>query len=539
MTNQIRLSLGIFALALLLVHGVEPAINQSLDRWQVIPLMTNEILSARLRVLRVASAADENWMILEMENLTSKPLSVQQTWFGLDAERRDPVTDRLLASGGLTPGSVFRGVITSGVVRVSANLWPAVSAGLGCPPQTGIKIVATARLGLMTDNGHFTSTPSSFTFNWIYPDAAGISAMKARLKHLLRNRQYQFAHGNQLRTLFAIPEAADDPTAGELLDGLKTRQNTVDGRNVIASQLGRRFANDPNVVAFVFEDLKKGKLDDVLGQGIWNPVFVPSLVDNFEKTGDHATLAYVLGPHRGDWGSNTQVVARLSAALLKHRTLLATNVSQLGTNDLFAWAAGAHEASIIGERGLLKILATALDDQRMAIHPHEKELANIPDRRRVCDHALEAIAAVMGISIYEEYGLRRGVLGLEPQADFNRAIGDLKKRIATVDAQQQSFSFKQVALTTEQRKQLDLAIGSMNLQKKADIPCENLHDAAALLWRSINIAIVDQPAAAEYRGFFVFSRLDWAKKDDGTFRSGFAVEKGTGRIYRWEDRSSQ
>jgi len=46
------------------------------------------------------------------------------------------------------------------------------------------------------------SSPRGFTFNWNYPDAAGISAMKARLKHLLRNPQYQFAHGNQLRTLF-------------------------------------------------------------------------------------------------------------------------------------------------------------------------------------------------------------------------------------------------------------------------------------------------------------------------------------------------
>lgn len=539
MTNQIKCLLGIFALAPLLVHGVEPAINQSLDRWQTIPLMTNEILSARLQVLRVASAADENWMILEMENLTSKPLCIQQTWFGLDAERRDLLTDKLLASGGLGPGSAFGGVVTSGVVMVTSNLWPWISAGLGCPPKTGLKIVATVRLDLMTSNGHFTSSPRDVTFNWTYPDAAGISAMKARLKQLLRNPQYQFAHGDQLRTLFAIPEAADDLTAAELLDGLKTRQNTVDGRNVIAIQLGRRFANDPDGVAFVCEDLKKGKLDDVLGQGIWNPVFIPILVDSFERTGDHATLAYVLGAHRGDWASNTQFAARLSAALLKHRTLLATNVSQLATNDLFAWAACAHEASIVGDRGLLKILAPALDDQRMAIHPHEKELANIPDRRRVCDHALEAIAAIMGISIYEEYGLRRGALGLEPMADCNRAIADLKKRISSLDAQQRSFSFRQVTLSTEQRKQLDLAIGSMRLQKKTDMPCENLQGAAALLWRSINIAIVDPPAAAEHRGFFVFSRLDWAKKDDGTFRSGFAVEKGNGNIYRWEDTNTR
>ena len=157
-------------------------------------------------------------------------------------------------------------------------------------------------------------------------------------------------------------------------------------------------------------------------------------MDNFEKTGDSSALAYVLGSHRGDWASDTQVVARLSAALLKHRPLLARNVSRLGTNDLFAWAASAHEAAIIGDRGLLRILAPALDDERMAIHPHENEMANMPDRRRMSDHALEAIASIMGISVYQEYGLHRGRLGLEPLTNCNRAIADVKKRMSELDS---------------------------------------------------------------------------------------------------------
>jgi hypothetical protein len=74
----------------------------------------------------------------------------------------------------------------------------------------------------------------------------------------------------------------------------------------------------------------------------------------------------------------------------------------------------------------------------------------------------------------------------------------------------------------------------MKLQKRTDTRCESIEDAAALLWRSINIA-GSNPAAAEYREFLAFSRLDSAKKDDQSFRSGFAVRKGTGDIYRWED----
>src|SRR5207249_11798223 len=94
---------------------------------------------------------------------------IQQTWFGLDAERRDLITDKAICSGSLGPGSVFGGVITSGVVRVSSKIWPWVSDGLGCPPKSGLKVVACLRLDLMTGSGHFASPSRGFAFNWIYP----------------------------------------------------------------------------------------------------------------------------------------------------------------------------------------------------------------------------------------------------------------------------------------------------------------------------------------------------------------------------------
>ena len=55
---------GAFALLLSMVHRADAA-SQPRDRWQTIPLISNEVLSARLQVLRVASAADRDWMILE------------------------------------------------------------------------------------------------------------------------------------------------------------------------------------------------------------------------------------------------------------------------------------------------------------------------------------------------------------------------------------------------------------------------------------------------------------------------------------------
>ena len=79
------------------------AANQSAGRWQTIPLMRNEVIAAQLNVLRECSVADRDWIVLEIENLTDKPVSIQQTWLGLDAERRDLVTDKPLGTGSLTP----------------------------------------------------------------------------------------------------------------------------------------------------------------------------------------------------------------------------------------------------------------------------------------------------------------------------------------------------------------------------------------------------------------------------------------------------
>ena len=120
----------------------------------------------------------------------------------------------------------------------------------------------------------------------------------------------------------------------------------------------------------------------------------------------------VLNPHRADWASDNQVVKRLSAALIKHRPLLGENVKDLSPKDLGAWSEAAFEAGIIGDKALLGIFVDALDDQRMPIQPHISSAPLLPGRKRVCDHALDAIGNIMGISVTKDYGLRLGDTGL-------------------------------------------------------------------------------------------------------------------------------
>lgn len=97
-----------------------------------------------------------------------------------------------------------------------------------------------------------------------------------------------------------------------------------------------------------------------------------------------------------------------------------------------------REAGMIGDRGLLPILAPALDDHRMALAPGDESRMSIrPDRLRVSDYALEAIAATLGIPVRADYRLHMDESGLEPLADCRRAIADMKKRLAALETLRQ------------------------------------------------------------------------------------------------------
>lgn len=103
-----------------------------------------------------------------------------------------------------------------------------------------------------------------------------------------------------------------------------------------------------------------------------------------------------------------------------------------------------------------------------------------------------------------------------------------------------AHGFQYVSLSEMQQKVLDNAIDRLALVKQTKAQTRSIDRAVLHLWKTINIAAVRTPrACAEYKGFFWFSRLDTAKPDDQTFRSGFAVKKGTGDIFRWEEPNPQ
>jgi hypothetical protein len=103
-----------------------------------------------------------------------------------------------------------------------------------------------------------------------------------------------------------------------------------------------------------------------------------------------------------------------------------------------------------------------------------------------------------------------------------------------------THGFQYVTLSETQQKVLDATIDRLALDKQTKAQTRSIDRAILYLWKTINIAVIQTPrACAEYKGFFWFSRLDTAGPDDQTFRSGIAVRKGTGNIYRWEEPKPQ
>jgi hypothetical protein len=101
-------------------------------------------------------------------------------------------------------------------------------------------------------------------------------------------------------------------------------------------------------------------------------------------------------------------------------------------------------------------------------------------------------------------------------------------------ARQLGSPFRVVPVTPEISRACDAALKRMTLLSRVEgkAPRDSIEAARRLIWRSVNIATAG--ACVEYRGWYFFSGLNSARPDDGRFKSGLAVKKGTAEIHRWE-----
>jgi hypothetical protein len=339
--------------------------------------------------------------------------------------------------GDMTGGVIYIGKLPPGKTKADQRgVFEAGLASLGLPPKRGYHVELTPKADVLLADGTRFSTADdkrTLSFEFRYPNPEEVESLKSRFKELLAHPDNQFASGYYLDALSQVPEVVDSVTLDELLSMLKSR-SWVDGKGAIMTIAGKRFPNDPRVLAYFVDQLSRDDGDAFFSfpREVWqNPVFVEPLVKRYEKNGSDTMELLQL---RTAWITNSQIVARLSTALLEQHPVLNRNVAGLSGTDLCEWGSAASVAGIIGDKIFLKWLTPALDDKRIV-----PDCTSESDSRprlswtpRVCDCALGAMLMIFdgdSWSAFKKAGIQSWRTKEEDYAAHDKVIANLKERL--------------------------------------------------------------------------------------------------------------
>lgn len=433
------LIISFFGLAeLICLGGNAPTMRT--DRWETFPLWSNAVLSASLKYLPEASLADEDYLYEEFDNHTHAPLDVLQAWLGLPGTRTDQQTHKSVLMGDMTGGVVYHGLLPPGkTTTAGAYIFECGMANLGLPPKQGFHVELTPNGDVqLTDGTRFTSSNNAkLIFEWRYPNASEIESLKSRFKKLLAAPDNQFASGYYLEALAQMPEVYSQATPDELLAALKSH-SWVDGKAGLMEIVGKRFPDDPRLLAYFVDQLSRPDGDAFYSfpREVWpNPIFIEPLVARYERTGREVEE---LQQQRTEWMTNRQVMARLTAAFLKWHPIVKQKVTTLSGEDLCAWSSAVVDAGIIGNTNFLTWLEPALDDRRNIPDCLSKYdlRPRLPWTPRVCDSALGAILMILDgdtSPAFKKAGIKGWRTQKQAHAANDRVISDLKKRLNLPD----------------------------------------------------------------------------------------------------------
>lgn len=434
------------AIALIALHGDA---DQQGDRWKSVILWSNKTLTARVRFLPKASLADEDVLVIELDNQSGFTVDITQALLNVQAVRKNAATGRLVSSGEIGGAGLYGGKLAPGTIMLPQTT---ASPNLGLPPQDGYLVDITVQCEAHLSDGQVFSTPKEgvqFQLEWKYPTPAEIEEAKKRTKTLLANPEWKFDYAYGLTALLEIKEVADSLTVDELLSNLNSRRGSLDGRDLVVGMIAQRFTDDPKVVSYYLERIsandQTAMSDLYRNPKIWNPAWIEALVANYEEKGDFAALS-VLGLHRKDWGAD--IAPAIAGVFIKNDPLLGKKPASLSGHELYEWGNHAAVAGMIGDKSLIPLLAPALDDTRVLERPMTAmDLPNSVSVYRICDKALSAILTILDGNA--EAAFKQA--GVDPESR------DDKERFAAYD--------RVIALTKERLKKLGDGGGGVSTGK--------------------------------------------------------------------------
>ena len=415
-------------------------------------------LSVRVRVLPGASLASIGWLVLEFENTGREPVTIQNAYYRIEAERHGPNADDLSVSGGLASGNTYdlfrdawKTQPVSPIVLAPKEIRTVVdqpsdysAASLGLGPKEGWHVLARLYLTADLKGGARFTTPDlgfPFEFDWHYPDEAGFDAMRTRLKSMMKVPEHDPEGCYILGALLQVESVGASVSRDDLLTALAGRKGGFSGHSELTKHLAEHFGKDESVIAFVRNQLGAGDIDggmDFLSAGIWDSSFVEPLVMVYESSRARSVeVLRVLHAHRADW-PDTSIPARLSAVVRAREPVVERNVAELEGDQLTDWASGVSSLGLTSDRSAIALLRPALDDRRALRIPSDYSPRGGPSR--ICDWATDAILTLLGAdplnefrTVYRETVAAGSANESTVLTVRNRMIGDLKRRLVGDD----------------------------------------------------------------------------------------------------------
>jgi hypothetical protein len=396
--------------------------------WSSVELLSNEVVSARLVFKQSPSLTDTNWLVLELENHNRQPLELDQVYFQLSTTQKDLASGKTLFTGGLSPAlRSFTRTLKPGLNPFYAD----AQVGTGLPPANGLRIEAAVYGQVWVRGRRRYDVPrdKAFVFDWRYPSPEEITAMGRELKQLLGHHSDLDENFFRIAELLPVSQARDSLTLDDYLPALKATKDW-NLRWRLLPHLFAEYSNAPPVLAYYRDAFQKNPQEvdsDASNPAVWNEEFLEPLVRGCEQDKWHYFTS--LERHPDAWKNRPEVVARVSAALLKHNPTLKREVGQVPEAELENWAKAVAQAGEVGDLGLIELLKPALEDRRDA--RIDRGSGGV-DEGRVCDRALHAILKLLDGDSWTAFK-KAGVTNLSNEADrlkgCDRMIEVLKARL--------------------------------------------------------------------------------------------------------------
>lgn len=240
-----RIWFGVIAALFLFVgtaicdEGMVP--NRRATRWKVLTLAEQDGFSFRLKYIEEASIADEQWLILELENVDAETIEVDNLHFriGYGTEPTGYPAGSLVS--GIGPYDVFPEcwdtptpsgrLLKRGQTRIAVDpISNDATTHLGIASNGGATIKGTTHLAVNLDHGPGTEAlvirtsrnGIPFKFKWKIPDAEGVDRMERRLRNLLKAPEHRSTRSQKVvARLLEVSDVTDRFTDEELAQALE------------------------------------------------------------------------------------------------------------------------------------------------------------------------------------------------------------------------------------------------------------------------------------------------------------------------------